>query len=783
MALLGKKSDAPAAPKAAKPAKPPKTPKPPKAPKASKGFGKKKGAQAGALNADELADLTGHGGEDAPPPPPPPPAPPRARKTMKNGTVLGLNIGQHSIKAVEVTVKGGNPTITGLGQIPTPGESIANGVVMNSTALASAIRELLKISGIKSKKTVSAVSGTGSLVVRVIEVPRMSDKDLQITMSQDAERYIPFPPSEVIMDFQALRELPSDPDAPNMEVLLAAAQREVVDEHINVLDRAKLDARAVDVEPLAAARAVSDLNAAQSGEEFIDYFDVSAVINLGATATEISVLRGDMLVFTRIVPKGGNDFTQSLIDHLALPWHDAERLKIEMADALPPQAGGVGANAASTEDWSDFGVTDNGGFDDFSNFDEGSFDNFDSFSDDAQATPGVQTAPTSPAAPATARVTDPFDPDFFAQGPQNHEPGEQHGQKENEPFNFDFSNFSLEPTPPPAAPEPTPVAPQGDEALPSLSAEPVTSAGDISFSFDSPETPDTPETTSWSLEPATAAATPAAPSAPGGLSFNFSDAAEESVVSTPVSTPVSTSAPPTPALDLPDFDTLAAEAEEEASVESATIESAYDLSDFTSAGMPLPPGGPAASPMAEATGEDEEFDLDTLFGSDAGADGFGANEFGALGTGVTTGAVAAGMGASPTGAVDDFGFGDLGGFENFGAGLGASSDAPMVGIDAATVYSILSPQLDELITEIRRSLEYHASRYPDAAVRRIVLIGGGARLRNLDAFFTQQLGIPSSVGNPLARLPLRTAQAAPDYIDQNGPSFTVALGLALRDMV
>jgi Tfp pilus assembly PilM family ATPase len=48
-------------------------------------------------------------------------------------------------------------------------------------------------------------------------------------MKVDVDRYIPFPPSEVIMDFKALRDLPSDPDAANMEVLLAAAQREVVD--------------------------------------------------------------------------------------------------------------------------------------------------------------------------------------------------------------------------------------------------------------------------------------------------------------------------------------------------------------------------------------------------------------------------------------------------------------------------------------------------------------------------------------------------------------------------
>src|SRR5690606_13989296 len=133
--------------------------------------------------------------------------------------------------------------------------------------------------------------------------PKMSDAELEDNMKMDADRYIPFPPSEVIMDFKALRDLPSDPDAMNMEVLLAAAQREIIDLHIQVLQDAKLDPRAIDVEPLSAARALThplttghDINA----EAY--YNDVSAILNIGASGTEISILRGDLLVFTRTVP-------------------------------------------------------------------------------------------------------------------------------------------------------------------------------------------------------------------------------------------------------------------------------------------------------------------------------------------------------------------------------------------------------------------------------------------------------------------------------------------------
>src|SRR5690606_31232157 len=130
------------------------------------------------------------------------------------------------------------------------------------------------------------------LVVRVIEVPKMSDGELLDNMKMDADRYIPFPPSEVEMDFKALRELPSDPDSPNMEVLLAAAQREIVDQHVQVVQDAKLDPRAIDVEPLAAARALTHpLTSKTPGATLnsdADYSDVSAILNIGASGTEIS---------------------------------------------------------------------------------------------------------------------------------------------------------------------------------------------------------------------------------------------------------------------------------------------------------------------------------------------------------------------------------------------------------------------------------------------------------------------------------------------------------------
>lgn len=129
--------------------------------------------------------------------------------------------------------------------------------------------------------------------------------------------------------------------------------------------------------------------------------------------------------------------------------------------------------------------------------------------------------------------------------------------------------------------------------------------------------------------------------------------------------------------------------------------------------------------------------------------------------------------------VGDSGF-DFGGagddMGDFGVGLSAASG----GADGSSLYGALAPALEELASEIARSLSFYLERVPDAALSRIYLTGGGALLKNLDVYLTGRLGAPTSVFNPLQLLPV-SAPVSP--LTTNGPLYTVALGLALRDFV
>lgn len=678
------------------------------------------------------------------------------------GSVVGLNIGADSIKAVELTGKGNSAFISALGSIPTPPDSVSDGVVMNSTALSRAIKLLFKQSGIKTRNVISSVSGTSSLVVRVIEVPRMSDNELTDNMKVDLDRYIPFAPNEVRHSFVALRELPSDPDSPNMEVLLAAARNETIDQHVDVLDDSKLRPVAIDVEPLAAARSVVYSSDSDAPLVSGDYAVATALINIGSLSTEISVLRGDIVVFTRTIPSGGNAFTQAVADSIGLATAEAEEAKRRLGDALEPLDETPAITAHAPDDWSDFGSEPN-------------------------------AAPAN-AAPAS---DDPFEVGFFDRGPRQEEEGEQHQQKTEggesapeESFGFDF------------------------DLLPSEESDGETSTPD---STSTRSGAGTQEDLDFPMQGAQVSE-----AAPSGQMHAFDAAEDPELPSFPtLPRPL---VPSTPEEDEEELKALPTTQREEDEDEIARVEPQLEPVSFSFDSLPNVTGAdsnlgesvhlpsayefstPVAAPSAPApawtsleadelttpvdqtkaiTSDDNSvFDLEGLVETldlPAGGSATRADVLDPFAAPTPSTAVSPVAPSYAVDASDDFGAGilddDFG--IGFGAGLGTPGDATL---DARSVYNVLHPLLADLIGEVRRSLEYYMSRYPDAPVERILLVGGGAKLRNIDAAFTQALSIPTLVANPLAHVPVKAGNGAA-LIGEDGPIYAVALGLALRDLV
>ncbi|MHC4915511.1 MAG: type IV pilus biogenesis protein PilM, partial [Planctomycetota bacterium] len=200
-------------------------------------------------------------------------------------SIVGLDIGSHSIKALEVSRSGGGLALTGLSQVR----------VNSPDRVVEAIQESFAAGGFKTKRVVTAVSGR-AVIVRYVPIANMPDEELRRAVAYEAEKYLPFDVDEVILDCQRVEDSTA-PAAPGgqIKVLLVAVKRSVVDEHVAMVQQAGLTPVIIDCDYFALGNAW-EARCQRLGEQ--DDV-VRALIDIGAAKTSLNIVKGKTSHFTR----------------------------------------------------------------------------------------------------------------------------------------------------------------------------------------------------------------------------------------------------------------------------------------------------------------------------------------------------------------------------------------------------------------------------------------------------------------------------------------------------
>lgn len=236
-------------------------------------------------------------------------------------TLLGLDIGGSVIKAMQVEPQRGRFKIVRAVQQPTPPGAVRDGIVLDGVAVSEAIQQMLKAAGMTATSAVLAVSGP-TVIVRQITMPKLSEAVLKKSIRYEASKYITTNLEESALAFEILG--PNAEDDSQMDVMLVAAPRELVDSRIAAVERAGLDAISVDIEAFALRRALVDLN-----RDAFDDDGLRAVVDIGATHTEVILLSGTQFALTRFIPISGDTFTDAIKNQLRLEVSEAEAKKSE----------------------------------------------------------------------------------------------------------------------------------------------------------------------------------------------------------------------------------------------------------------------------------------------------------------------------------------------------------------------------------------------------------------------------------------------------------------------
>ena len=226
--------------------------------------------------------------------------------------MLGIDIGSKSIKVIELAKSGNAWQLKASGAVGFSGtapDKIVNEADFN--AIADVLKKIIGQIGVTSKEVNLALPETLAFT-RVIKFPLLSDEEVASAVKWEAEQYIPIPVNEAVVQYTILER---NQAKAFVSVLLVAAPKTIVEKYVKVIKLAGLTPVSAETELTAMSRSLSP----DKG--------ISLLLDLGASSTDMSIVKDGNTVFTRSIPVAGDAFTRAVSQSLGIDAAQAEEYK------------------------------------------------------------------------------------------------------------------------------------------------------------------------------------------------------------------------------------------------------------------------------------------------------------------------------------------------------------------------------------------------------------------------------------------------------------------------
>ncbi len=233
--------------------------------------------------------------------------------------LAGLDISTSGVRLVELADAGkGTLRLERYAAEPLPRGAVVDGNIENIDQVSEAVRRVWKKSGTRARLVALGMPPAAVITKKIILPAGLSEDQLEVQVESEASQYIPFALDEVSLDFDVIGQAPNS--AEDMEVMLAAARREKVEDRVAIAEAAGLTATVMDIESYAARAALDRVAGARPDQ-------IVALFQIGAHATHVSVLQNGETIYEREQPFGGNALTQDIVRAYGLSFEEAESRK------------------------------------------------------------------------------------------------------------------------------------------------------------------------------------------------------------------------------------------------------------------------------------------------------------------------------------------------------------------------------------------------------------------------------------------------------------------------
>lgn len=236
---------------------------------------------------------------------------------------VGLDIGSHSVKGVEVAEVDMGTVIrsTGLSVIP---RSSRCSKPEGRSAVIRSIKNMWSAARFSTRKVALALPAS-AVYTSWTDIYASDDDELDKLARTKAADETPFPAEETIIDYRVMRNKPADSEDKHF-VMLVAAHSPAVNSALDLATDAGLDPIAVDIDFMASQRG---LGSPVSDDSQLWGNQPNAHCIIGATSTVVTIARGEYIEFARSIPIGGDDFTECVAARASVDWPTAEWIKAD----------------------------------------------------------------------------------------------------------------------------------------------------------------------------------------------------------------------------------------------------------------------------------------------------------------------------------------------------------------------------------------------------------------------------------------------------------------------
>lgn len=236
---------------------------------------------------------------------------------------LGLDIGSSALRAVEIRPVGKGWRLHRWGIESLPADTVVDGKIKNMDNAVKCLQSLIVRAGITTKQVAISVGGP-AVIIKKIQLPFMTELELEDQISLEAEEYIPFDIDDVHLDFQILGQKDG-----NLDVMLTACKKELTADHLEACQAAGLHPTVCDLDLFCIANAYDTFIRGATEQTKIPQkgqppLEVVGLVNAGSSYLNIAILRGDVPEFTRDFSFGGRQMMQDIQDRMKLSLEEVE---------------------------------------------------------------------------------------------------------------------------------------------------------------------------------------------------------------------------------------------------------------------------------------------------------------------------------------------------------------------------------------------------------------------------------------------------------------------------